>query len=176
MYERQMQMLRNQLMSPSTPSNPYLPVFPDPFKMTPTGTSNSNMHPKYQQWATERWEKTYIPGSLYQGVKLGTGPGLGIQCWLWGSLCTSKSRVQVMMDPPSLWNPWAESTEVQNREYQWLHKMVTCHRKNFKNKTGPHIQGLSLNCRTTESSPPCVFVPNRSILLSSIVRLVIICH
>ena len=41
---------------------------------------------------------------------------------------------QVMMDPPSLWNPQAESTEVQNKEYQWLHKMVTCHRKKILKK------------------------------------------
>ncbi len=53
MYERQMQMLRNQLMSPSTPSQPY-PFF-DPFtKMTPSGVGGSSMHPKYQQWASER--------------------------------------------------------------------------------------------------------------------------
>ena len=26
----------------------------------------------------------------------------------------------MMMDPLWLWNPWAESTKVQNREYQWL--------------------------------------------------------
>ena len=35
--------------------------------------------------------------------------GLGNQSWFWGSLCASESRVQVMMDPPKLWNPWAES-------------------------------------------------------------------
>jgi kinesin family protein 13 len=60
MYERQMQMLRNQLMSPSTPSQPYPPFF-DPLafgKLTPTGMPNSNMHPKYQQWAQERDGKT----------------------------------------------------------------------------------------------------------------------
>ena len=39
-----------------------------------------------------------------------------------------------MMDPPWLWNPWVESTEVQDTEYQWLHKMVTCHRKKLKRK------------------------------------------
>ena len=29
-----------------------------------------------------------------------------------------------MFDPPWLRNPWAESTKVQNIEYQWHHKMV----------------------------------------------------
>ncbi len=55
MYERQMWMLRNQLMSPGTPSTGYPPLF-DPFtKFTPMGTnSGNNMHPKYQQWVQER--------------------------------------------------------------------------------------------------------------------------
>ena len=55
MYERQMWMLRNQLMSPGTPSTAYPPIF-DPFtKFTPMGVnSGSNMHPKYQQWVQER--------------------------------------------------------------------------------------------------------------------------
>lgn len=48
MYERQMQMLRSQLLSPSTPSNPFLPPFD--FKTSP----GSKMHNKYQQWAKER--------------------------------------------------------------------------------------------------------------------------
>ena len=40
-------------------------------------------------------------GSLTnQGVKLGPGPSLGIQSWLWGSLCVTESRKQAMMDPP----------------------------------------------------------------------------
>jgi kinesin family protein 13 len=50
MYERQMELLRTQLMSPSTPSAPYPALLPfDPFKMTPTGVG-----PKYQQWVTDR--------------------------------------------------------------------------------------------------------------------------
>ena len=75
------------------------------------------------------WAVTPVVASPYQAVKLGPSPGLGIQSWLWESLCASKSRVWAMMDPPWLWNPWAESTKVRNREYQWLSKMVTCHRK-----------------------------------------------
>ncbi|CAL1542431.1 unnamed protein product [Lymnaea stagnalis] len=51
MYERQMQMLRNQLMSPGTPSFP-LQLF-DASKLTPTGSQNS-IQKKYQQWAQER--------------------------------------------------------------------------------------------------------------------------
>ena len=35
------------------------------------------------------WAVTLTP---YQGVKLGSGTGLGIQSWLRGSLCTSESR------------------------------------------------------------------------------------
>ncbi|KAK0066261.1 kinesin-like protein KIF13A isoform X2, partial [Biomphalaria pfeifferi] len=50
MYERQMQMLRNQLMSPGTPSFP-LQLF-DASKLTPTGSQNS-IQKKYQQWAQE---------------------------------------------------------------------------------------------------------------------------
>ncbi|GFN83361.1 kinesin-like protein kif13a, partial [Plakobranchus ocellatus] len=50
MYERQMQMLRNQLMSPGTPSFP-LQLF-DASKLTPTGSHNS-IQRKYQQWAQE---------------------------------------------------------------------------------------------------------------------------
>ncbi|XP_064651713.1 kinesin-like protein KIF13A isoform X3 [Lineus longissimus] len=51
MYERQMQMLRNQLMSPSTPSQPFLPLPPFDFSMKSPG---SKMQVKYQQWAQER--------------------------------------------------------------------------------------------------------------------------
>ncbi|CAG5122792.1 unnamed protein product, partial [Candidula unifasciata] len=51
MYERQMQMLRNQLMSPGTPSFP-LQLF-DASKLTPTGSQNS-IQKKYQQWAQDR--------------------------------------------------------------------------------------------------------------------------
>jgi len=50
MYERQMQLLRNQLMSPSTPSIPY--SFESFAKLTPTGPGPSG--PKYQQWAKDR--------------------------------------------------------------------------------------------------------------------------
>lgn len=51
MYERQMDLLRNQLMSPSTPSAPYPSFLPfDPLsKMTPTSAG-----PKYQQWVSDR--------------------------------------------------------------------------------------------------------------------------
>ena len=65
--------------------------------------------------------------------KIGIGLGLEIQSWLWGSLRTRESRARVM-NPPWPWSPWAKSTEVQNREYQWLHKMMTCHRKKNSNK------------------------------------------
>ncbi|XP_052763190.1 kinesin-like protein KIF13B [Mya arenaria] len=50
MYERQMQQLRYQLMSPGTPSMPF-PV--GDIKLTPTG-SQSGIQRKYQQWAQER--------------------------------------------------------------------------------------------------------------------------
>jgi len=53
MYERQMQLLRSQLMSPSTPSLPY--SFEAFSKMTPTGTAPSSFHPRYQQWANDRF-------------------------------------------------------------------------------------------------------------------------
>jgi len=42
--------LRNQLMSPSTPSIPY--PFDSFSKMTPTGSGQA----KYQQWARDRWD------------------------------------------------------------------------------------------------------------------------
>ncbi|KAL4218427.1 Kinesin-like protein kif13b [Mactra antiquata] len=48
MYERQMQQLRCQLMSPGTPSMTSFPPV-----MTPTGTQ-SGIQRKYQQWAQER--------------------------------------------------------------------------------------------------------------------------
>ena len=51
-------------------------------------------------------------------------------CW--------ESRVQVRMDPSWLGNPWEESTEVQNGEYQWPTKwwLVTeKFYKKFKKKT-----------------------------------------
>ena len=53
MYERQMQLLRSQLMSPSTPSLPY--SFEAFTKMTPTGAAPSSLHPRYQQWAHDRF-------------------------------------------------------------------------------------------------------------------------
>ncbi|XP_071144452.1 kinesin-like protein KIF13A [Mytilus edulis] len=55
-YERQMQLLRNQIMSPGTPSMPILP-----FSMnftSPTGSTNSGIQKRYQKWAEER-EKTF---------------------------------------------------------------------------------------------------------------------
>ena len=55
MYERQMQLLRSQLMSPSTPSLPY--SFESAFisRMTPTGAApTASLHPRYQQWAHDR--------------------------------------------------------------------------------------------------------------------------
>lgn len=55
-YERQMQLLRNQIMSPGTPSMPLLP-----FSMnftSPTGSSSSGIQKRYQKWAEER-EKTF---------------------------------------------------------------------------------------------------------------------
>ena len=75
------------------------------------------------------WAVTLVVASPYQGVNLGPGPGMGIQSWLWGSLHASKSRAQAMKGSPWLWNPWAQSTKVQNRECQWLHKMVTANLK-----------------------------------------------
>ena len=51
MYERQMQMLRFQLMSPGTPSMPFPPL--EMSKLTPTGVQ-SGIQRKYQQWALER--------------------------------------------------------------------------------------------------------------------------
>ncbi|CAG2222721.1 KIF13 [Mytilus edulis] len=51
-YERQMQLLRNQIMSPGTPSMPILP-----FSMnftSPTGSTNSGIQKRYQKWAEER--------------------------------------------------------------------------------------------------------------------------
>uniref|UniRef100_A0A0L8I897 Kinesin motor domain-containing protein n=1 Tax=Octopus bimaculoides TaxID=37653 RepID=A0A0L8I897_OCTBM len=52
MYERQMQMLRSQLVSPSTPSFPF-PSF-DLNRMTPGNSTQSSIQRKYQQWAQER--------------------------------------------------------------------------------------------------------------------------
>ncbi|XP_055998502.1 kinesin-like protein KIF13B isoform X3 [Ostrea edulis] len=50
-YEQRMQMLRNQIMSPGTPSNPYLNFN----SFTPTGTSSQNtLQRKYQKWAEKR--------------------------------------------------------------------------------------------------------------------------
>ena len=46
-------MLRSQMMSPSTPSMPYPPIF-DPFTPKSGTPSGGVMHPKYQQWAQER--------------------------------------------------------------------------------------------------------------------------
>ena len=80
-------------------------------------------------WATRSWVRilplpvipevtlgSHSSSSLTASrCKIGTGLGLEIQSWLWGSLCTSKSRAWVMMDPIWLWNPQVESTEVWNR-------------------------------------------------------------
>ncbi|XP_048248867.1 kinesin-like protein KIF13B isoform X7 [Haliotis rufescens] len=59
MYERQMQMLRNQLMSPGTPSYPFPPF--DATRLTPTGNMNTqnSIQKKYQQWAQDR-EKVFL--------------------------------------------------------------------------------------------------------------------
>ena len=53
MYERQMQTLRNQLMSPSTPSTQYLHVFSD--SITAKLNPSSSVHAKYQMWMEDRW-------------------------------------------------------------------------------------------------------------------------
>ena len=45
---------------------------------------------------------------------------LWIQSWLWWSITHRQQGAQVMVHPPWLKNPWAES----ETEYQWLHKMV----------------------------------------------------
>ena len=41
-------------------------------------------------------------------------------------------QVQVMVHPLWLQNPWVNSTEVRNREYQLLHKLVTLSPQNIK--------------------------------------------
>ena len=42
----------------------------------------------------------------------------------------------------------AEPTEVRNREYQWLHQIVICHRKKLKkNKKNPYSDLLNLLCK-----------------------------
>ncbi|XP_069106121.1 kinesin-like protein KIF13A isoform X3 [Argopecten irradians] len=53
-YERQMQILRSQLMSPGTPSMPFLPMSPN--MLTPTGSisAQSSIQRKYQEWAQQR--------------------------------------------------------------------------------------------------------------------------
>ncbi|ESO83151.1 hypothetical protein LOTGIDRAFT_133948, partial [Lottia gigantea] len=58
MYERQMQMLRNKLMSPGNPSFP-MQLFEMP-RLTPTGnpTTQNSIQKKYQQWAVDR-EKSF---------------------------------------------------------------------------------------------------------------------
>ncbi|XP_070208560.1 kinesin-like protein KIF13A isoform X2 [Littorina saxatilis] len=56
MYERQMQMLRSQLMSPGTPSFP-LQLF-DAQRLTPTASTANSIQRKYQQWAQDR-EKNF---------------------------------------------------------------------------------------------------------------------
>ena len=44
----------------------------------------------------------------------------------------SETNVQAMVHPPWLQNSWSDSLEVRNRGYQWLHKMVTSHRKKIE--------------------------------------------
>ncbi|XP_062573075.1 kinesin-like protein KIF13B isoform X4 [Saccostrea cucullata] len=58
-YEQRMQILRNQIMSPGTPSNPYLNFN----SLTPTGTGSQNtLQRKYQKWAEKR--KSNLKNSL----------------------------------------------------------------------------------------------------------------
>ena len=45
------------------------------------------------------------------------------QRWLWGSSHASDKKVQALMNSCWPWNPWAESSEAQNRGYQWPNKM-----------------------------------------------------
>ena len=52
----------------------------------------------------------------------GSMPSLSNQRWLWWSLHTSQKRVPATINPPWLWNSWAESSQVQNRGYQWSNK------------------------------------------------------
>ena len=79
--------------------------------------------------------------------KTGTGLGLEIQSVdsEGGSLRASESRTEAMVDPPRRWNPWVGSTEFRYREHQWLHKMVTCHRKKLKKKHPKIKQFLNIN-------------------------------
>ncbi|XP_060077900.1 kinesin-like protein KIF13B [Ylistrum balloti] len=53
-YERQMQILKSRLMSPGTPSMPFLPMSPN--MLTPTGSisAQSSIQRKYQEWAQQR--------------------------------------------------------------------------------------------------------------------------
>jgi len=67
MYERQMQLLRSQLMSPSTPSLPY--SFEAFSKMTPTGTAPSSFHPRYQQWARDRFVATVFSSAVNMSTR-----------------------------------------------------------------------------------------------------------
>lgn len=52
-YEQRMQLLRNQIMSPGTPSNPFLNFN----SFTPTGSGSQNtLQRKYQKWAEKRYK------------------------------------------------------------------------------------------------------------------------
>ena len=71
-----------------------------------------------------------IPDKSHRKILIASGvsnpgsmPSPGNQRWLWGSLSTSDKRVQVVIDPCWLLNPWAESSEVRNWGYHWPHKI-----------------------------------------------------
>lgn len=52
-YEQRMQLLRNQIMSPGTPSNPFLNFN----SFTPPGSGSQNtLQRKYQKWAEKRYK------------------------------------------------------------------------------------------------------------------------
>lgn len=72
-----------------------------------------------------------VVGSPNTGAKLEPCHGMGNQSWFWESQVPESTG-----DNGSTLtsNPWVESTEVRNREYQCLHKMVTCYRKKILKK------------------------------------------
>ena len=81
------------------------------------------------------WAVTLAVASPYQGVKLGPGLVSVIRVDSKDSLqANNREHRRWYIYPDFKTHPWVESTEVQNRGYQWLHKMVALSPQKFLKK------------------------------------------
>ena len=64
----------------------------------------------------------------------------------------SDKRAQATIDPPWLWNSWAESSEVRNRGYQWPHKWASVQQIILLTHYNHVCSARSFSCRIGSSA------------------------